>query len=164
MGSTYVWLKAEAEAKLAALKEQGLWGDVRLDISRKTGQKYISLYESLSDPTAEIPNIPQELIERVTIKESIHTGFRTNGVYRCEEAKGAELVAKTEVRVHSEMNANSIERETYQNISVSGPSFEAVKSIYSMFRQGRLLPDENWEAPQVMLLRQTPAEPAAAES
>ncbi|MDP2860186.1 MAG: hypothetical protein Q8N98_00565 [bacterium] len=135
---------------------QGLLGDVKADTSRNAGRKYISIYGDVFDPTTDVPNIPDELIEKVTYKDRIYRGFRTEGVYRHE---GAEMVVKTEVKVHSEMMADTIEREEYQEINVSAPSIEALKAIYTLVRQGKLAPEENWEQDVLDVPRATtPAE------
>ena len=137
----YIWLKNGAEEQLAALKEQGLLGDVRAETHRNSGKKYVTVYEDVFDPTSDV-NIPEELIEKVTLKNRIHRGFRVEGIYRHE---GATLMVRTESRVHSEMMANSIECEEWQEISVAAPNVEKLKTIYTLVRQSKLAPEENWD-------------------
>ena len=154
----YIWLKdgVRREERLAALKEQGLLGDVRVETHRNSGKKYIATYEDAFDPTADVPNIPDELIEKVTLKDRIYRGLRTEGVYRHE---GAVLLVKSRVEVHSEMMADKIEREEWQDISVSAPNAAVLKAIYTLVRQGKLAPEENWEQDVLDVPRvTTPAE------
>lgn len=138
----YIWLKKDSEKRIELLKKEGRLGDVRVETCRSTGEQYIPTYANVFDPTASIPDIPADIVTRVTVKEYIYRGFRTNGIYRNE---GAELMVKTHVQVHSTMMSHSVERETFQEINVSGPTVEAVKAIYSLVRQGELQPAEDWE-------------------
>lgn len=147
----YIWLKVGAEEQLATLKEQGLLGDVRVETNRNTGKKYISVYGDVFDPTEDVPSVPINLIEKVTLRDCIYRGLRTEGIYRHE---GAEMVVKTRVRVHSEMMADTIEREESQEVSISAPSVDVLKMIYTLVRQGKLAPQENWE-------ERTPITPSA---
>lgn len=132
----YLWLKQGAEKQLQVLKEQELVGDLRMEIDRTSGKKYIKTYIELGDPTSEIAEVLSELVERVTVKERIFRGFRVEGVYR---HNGATLTVRTETR--------SLEylQEVWQWVNISSPSVEAAKAIYSLLRQGKLTPDENWE-------------------
>lgn len=139
----FIWLKKGAEENLVALKEQEILWDVKVETDRGTGKRYIHVYEDVFDPATEIPDIPTDLIERVTLKDVIYRGLRTEGVYHC--GVGTVMVVKTEVKIHSEMMADTIEREEFQRISISAPSVEALKSIYTLVRQGKLAPEENWE-------------------
>lgn len=154
--SLYFWFRSdvEAERELASLKEKGRVGDLRVDTDRETGQQYLAVYEDAFDPTATFPNIPSSIVARVTLKDRIYCGFRTEGIYRHE---GAELMVKTHVQVHSEMMADRIEREEWQEVTVSGPNVTAVRNIYTLVRQGNLLPEEDWEAePSVVSAAQLP--------
>ena len=140
MATMYLWLKEDGAEGLEALKEKGLLGwDFRPETHRGTGKKFLGVYEDL-DPILEV--VPEEIVGRVTMKEQIYRNFRSEGVYRHE---GAELTVKTDLRIHSESTATNIEREEYQEISVSGPSVRAAKTIFTLVRQGKLLPEENWE-------------------
>ena len=137
----YIWLKNGVEEQLAALKEQGLLGDVRVETHRNSGKKYVTVYEDVFDPASDV-SFPEELVEKVTLKDRIHRGFRIEGIYRHE---GATLMVKTESRVHSEMMADRIEREEWQEISVVAPNVEKLKAIYTLVRQSKLAPEENWD-------------------
>lgn len=131
----YIWLKEGAEEKLQALKEKGLvGGNLLVQTDRISGEKHITTYATVSDPTINIPECLGELTEKVTAQESIFNGFRADGVYR---HNGATLVATTEISHPS--------NHFYQKVNISGPSVEMVKTIYSLFRQGKLAPEENWE-------------------
>lgn len=137
----YIWLNDGAEEEIEALKEEGRLGDVRVDTAHSSGKKYLSVYGNIFSPTVGVLDVPEELIERVTFQDRIYRGLRTEGVYHHEDAT---LLVKTEVRVHSEMMADRIEREEWQDISVSAPNMEKLRAIYTLVRQGKLSPDENW--------------------
>lgn len=140
----YIWLKKGAEERLATLKEQGVVGEVRIEIHRNSGKKYLSLYEDPFNPTADLPEIPEELIEKVTLQDRIYRGFRFEGIYRHE---GATLLIKTRVNCEKVYTRDSeyAYREEWQDISASAPSAEELKAIYTLVRQGKISPDENWE-------------------
>ncbi len=145
-----IWFKDGIEDQLAVLRaqEESLRDPMQVKTCRISGRNYIDTYMDFLDPTTEVPDrLLAELIKKVTVKDHrICRGFRTDGVYQYE---GAELVATTKERVHSSiMDAyigTKIEREVWQNISVSAPNIEALRAIYSQFRQGKLEPTENWE-------------------
>ncbi len=142
----YFWLKAadeDVDLKIVSLQEQGLLGNVRVEADWQTGKKYISFHGDFPNPVSEIPNFPVELIEKVTFKDRIYCGFRTEGIYRHD---GATLMMRTEVAIHSEIG-HAAEREFWQDISVSAPNVVALAAIYSLVRQGMLAPEENWEQP-----------------
>jgi len=141
----YIWLKDGAEERLR----------VCVETDRSTGKKYIPCHGDPFVFPEYLHNIPADLIERVTFKERIYRGLRTDGIYRHE---GAELVATTEVRVHPEMETGRIQREEWQGIMASAPTIATLKTIYTLFRQGKLQPAENWEA------KQPSAEPKAPTS
>ena len=138
----FIWLKDGAGEKLADLKKQGLLGDVKVETNRDTGKKYVPIYGDVFDPAAAVPIIPTDLIERVTLQDRIHRGLRTEGVYRHD---GAELVLKTDISFNS--GPFDEEDREYQNVNVSAPSVKLLKEIYTLVRQGKLAPEENWEAP-----------------
>jgi len=131
-----IWLKEGVDPQA---EELGRWG-VHVKTHR-TGRNYIEFDYELYDPTAELPIIPDEYVDRVTVHESIHRGFRTDGIYRHE---GAELVARRRAGPFS-MSSGAT---PYQYICIGGPTVGAVMTIYSMFRLGTLLPEEDWEAEQ----------------
>ena len=132
----YLWLKQGAEEQLQAFKEQGLVGDLRVETDHISGKKYILTYTEVSDPTSEIAEALGDLTERVTAKDRIVSGLRAEGVYR---HNGATLTVKTGMHSYE-----GYSREVWQRVNISGPSVETVKAIYSLFRQGKLTPEENW--------------------
>ncbi len=83
-----------------------------------------------------IPGVITTAIERVTGEESIFAGFRSNGLYRAGGATRSVTTCVMEIE------------GTYQHISVSGPTIESVREIYSLVRQGKLAPAEDYEAPE----------------
>ncbi len=135
------WLKDGVEERLAALKEQGLLGDVIVNTCRNSRRKYVNVYEDVFDPAAEIPNIPEELIERVTLKDNIYRGFCVEGVYRHE---GATLLVRNKSEAYRDGMGDYAVREELQRISVSAPNVEKLKVIYTLVRQRKLAPEENW--------------------
>ncbi|OGZ32235.1 MAG: hypothetical protein A3H02_00840 [Candidatus Niyogibacteria bacterium RIFCSPLOWO2_12_FULL_41_13] len=137
-----IWLKNDVEKRLAALKEQGLLGDVEVKTHSNSGKKYLNIYEDVFDPTMDALNIPEELIEKVTLRDRIYRGFRMEGIYRNE---GATLMVKTEGRTRSDMMGNYIEHEEWQDISVAAPNLEKLRIIYTLVRQNKLSPEENWD-------------------
>lgn len=137
----YIWLKDDAEAELDKLKEQGLLENTHVQTKRGTGKKYITIHDDPMDPTSDDVSFLAPLTEKVTFKSTIHRGFRTDGIYRHE---GATLLVRTQIRVHSELMCHNIEREVSQEISILAPSVEKLKAIYTLVRQGKLAPEENW--------------------
>ena len=138
----YIWLKDGAEEELDALREKGRLGEIRVSEHSSSGRKHLAIYEDPFDPTADIPDIPEDLIDRVTLQTRIYRGFRTEGLYHDEDAV---LMVKSHVRVHSELMADKVEREEWQDINISAPNVAALVAIYTKVRQGQLAPDENWE-------------------
>ena len=132
----YLWLKQGAEEQLQFFKEQGLVGDLRVITDDSSGKKYINTYTEVGNPINEIVECLGDLTEKVTSQNRIYRGFRAEGVYR---HNGATLMAKTSGNFHDHL------QESWQWVNISGPSIEAVETIYSLFRQGKLAPEENWE-------------------
>ncbi|MDP2930693.1 MAG: hypothetical protein Q8N56_03770 [bacterium] len=140
----YFWFKKGAEEGIKALRQQGLLGEkLEVKTDGDSGRKYISVYEDPSNPASEIPSIPEELIEKVTIKDyHIYQGFRTEGIYRHE---GAVLMLKIHIEIERDFKGGGMERLEWQDVSISAPSVETLKAIYTMVRQGKLKPEEDWE-------------------
>ena len=127
----YLWLKRDAEKQLRVLEQQGLVGDLRVDTCSNSGKKYIDTNAKVSDPAAEIAEALDDLTEKVTAWDRIVHNFRAEGVYR---HGGATLTAKT--CTHFNNNPPEISQE----VLISGPNVRTVKTIYSLFRQGKLAP------------------------
>ncbi|OGZ35183.1 MAG: hypothetical protein A2V60_02085 [Candidatus Portnoybacteria bacterium RIFCSPHIGHO2_01_FULL_39_19] len=141
----YFWLKKGfAEEKIKDLQKQGLLGEkLKVETDQELGRKHIPLYEDPFNPATDLPEIPEELIEKVTVKDyRIYRGFRTEGIYRHE---GATLMLKTFSEVHGSFMGDHVERDDHQSISISAPSVKALKAIYTIVRQGKLEPEEDWE-------------------
>jgi len=134
----YLWLKDRMEERLEELKKQGRIGNLSLHVDNLSGKKYVFDTVHVGDPTSTIPEALNELVEQVTVRETIHTGFRYDGIYRVDDA----------VLTASHTGDS-------QELRISGPSVESVNTIYSLFRQDKLQPEENWGNAQVI-------EPAAA--
>jgi hypothetical protein len=73
-------------------------------------------------------------IEQVTFKGVICRGLRPDGVY---SHSGCWLTAITKIANRTEI----------QMLSISGPTVNMVNETYTLFRQGVLDPEENWESP-----------------
>lgn len=135
----YIWLKDDAKGKIEKLKEEGALGEfLRLENDSGSNKPYICIYQDIFDPAVEFPDIPEELIKRVSLKEAIHEGFRPEGIYR---DKNAELSVKTNFESSSEMYGGD---RQYQDISAVAPTIEELKEIHTNVRQGKLFPEENW--------------------
>lgn len=124
----FLWLKESAEKKLDP-KE---WC-IR---THRTGAKYVEVSGAVDEFIVGIPSIPQEFIERVTLKDTIYRGSRNEGVYR---HNGATLVVK------SSTYFSAFDQVACQDITVGAPTICALVAIYTLVRQGKLLPEENWE-------------------
>ena len=134
-----IWLKDEAKEAARELKKPPAksgkvfvkeWGiNVRYD--RDVGRWYIDWTEP-----SPFPTVPEDLVEAVTVIETITRNFRPEGIYRWE---GVELIVRNRV---ISPGGRSIH---YQEVHIYGPSVEAVKKVYSLFRQGKLQPTEKWE-------------------
>jgi hypothetical protein len=110
-------------------------------------QNYIDTGLDFLDPATPDPSDDlADIIEEVTVeKYRIDCGFRTDGVYN---HRGAVLVVQTHEQVYGTPSENptQIERMIWQEISIRAMSVQALRSIYSKFRQGSLQPTEDWEA------------------
>lgn len=137
--TTYVWLRSGAEERLAALNDQQVYVGPQIKIDHTSGTKYVVVHEDIfANPTS----VPNELVEKVTVRDVTYRGFRTEGIYR--RGKAVLIVKST----HTSEAGRS---RWYQEISVSAPTMRAAKKIYSLVRQGELLPEENWEADSLSL-------------
>lgn len=123
----FFWLKEGAESKLDA-KELSIK-------THRTGTKYVDVYGGIDEPIVGVPSIPKELIERITLKDSIHRGFRTEGVYR---HNGATLVVK------GSSYWSGLDKIECQDITAGASTISALVAIYTLVRQGKLSPEENW--------------------
>ncbi len=122
-----------------------------MEIDPGTGRFYIEI--GWNDLLSLAPDISGDLVERVTWSETINRGFRTEGLYRHERA---ELVVKTEEE--TDYDGMDKTRTSHQVISVSGPSVDTARKIYSLVRQLKLQPEENWEVKPEK--KEPPKEPA----
>jgi hypothetical protein len=95
-------------------------------------------YLDISFPDSEPPlDVPQDLIECVTLREGEILGYlRRQGVYKRD---GSRLVLET----HQYTKGGY-----FQNMEGSGPTIASLMELYSLVRQGKLWPEEDWEAPQ----------------
>jgi hypothetical protein len=132
----YLWIKQGSEQEATAL-------GFRVEKDDVSGLPYVPLHSfNVCDPT-RAPLSPQlvALVDRVTELDSIHSGFRKDGIYRRD---GCELVAKKHLNVSLSLGDDTEKQE----LSISGPTVEAVDEMYSLFREGKLgEPDVDWEPP-----------------
>lgn len=141
-------------------------GFEELRVCSFSGKKYYDTHMDFLDLTTELPCAAfADLVEKVTIKDHIiHHGFRTDGVYYHQ---GSSLVVETKETVHSgkwdEYGGTKIEREVWQIVSITAPSVEALRAIYSQFRQGVLKPTEDWEANSRAPQANEPTDPRESE-
>jgi len=131
----YIWLREEVDIPKG----------INPEIHQASGKKYVSIKCDLMDVTITLPTIPDSSIERVTAKDVIeqYRGFRQEGIYRY---KGAVLVVKTKSNGQAGMD-----RQEWQEVNVSAPTVVILREIYTLVRQGKLSPDENWEVPASQL-------------
>jgi hypothetical protein len=151
----HFYFKAGSEKKLEKLFPQGegltfaLSTQLKVEKQLSTGQLFAKIYEDPFDPTATIPSIPDDLLERVTVRgvsiDNIRC-FRIEGIY---EFKGAILRCSQYKRVVDSGMSSYDQVLMGQFVDVTAPNLETLREIYNLFRQGKLLPKEDWEVPQV---------------
>lgn len=69
--SLRVWLKKDGDVEVARLMNTGVLANLKINDHHTTGKKYIKLRTNFTDPTVEVPQIPQEIVERVTFKGTV---------------------------------------------------------------------------------------------
>jgi hypothetical protein len=111
-------------------------------VKKGQGSHFVDFVGHAWDPTADIPEIRPECILRVTDREVIADNFRREGVYHYQ---GAVLVAKNgyEIEPGGRRSGSSTVWRT-QFVSVDAPTLGLAKEIFSLFRQGKLQPEEDW--------------------
>lgn len=146
----YIWLNEKAKKQLKkrekewalGKKEFEFLGEIRVETHENSGKKYIDARcDNPIDPTFVFPNIPRELIEKITLKGRIDVSFRAEGIYRHDDA-----VLLLETHSWVERSDDDLVSTTWQDVSVSAPSIEKLKTIYSLVRQGKLQPEDDWVA------------------
>lgn len=129
----YLWLKQGSEGQANAL-------GMRVKHDDMSDLSFIQYYEALDSASAPIRQDLMALVERVTLRDSIHPGLHCDGVYHRD---GCELTARSRLLGSSSLGDPDIEM---QDLSISGPTVEAVEKMYSLFLEGKLgEPDVNWE-------------------
>ena len=126
-----IWLKKGTENDLPGVFKSK---------ADRTGKKYIEIPEHPLDPTAEIPEIPANLVECVTFRHRIDGEFVGEGIYTLED--GSTALVENRARTHSSLE--STECEHWQVLNIKAPSLEAVKQIYQQIREQELAPTSNW--------------------
>ena len=148
-----IWMKDGCEQEISRMKDDGLFenpyleASIALVINPGSVWKYIDLDVDPFNPATELPHLLNHMIRKVTIdKYRIYRGLRTDGVYLFE---GAKLLAETVDVVRGARDGIPFVRglrEVWQNLSIRAIGFDALKAIYSRFRQGLLTPVLDYEA------------------
>ncbi len=83
--------------------------------------------------------IPSDWIERATLIDRLFAQdeFRSSGIYRWRKGVLEIRTSCIEERLKSEICL-------YQTIQASASDISTLESLYSLVRQGKLLPKENW--------------------
>jgi hypothetical protein len=140
----FMWLKPGAEKRVKELMANHVLGDFKIYTQDNTGKKYITVYGNILSPTTEIPNIPDELIDTVTLKEEFENdrGFCAEGLYQLGE-EAELLVTDSHQTISSGYGDEILNR---QDIEARAKTVTAMKEIYSLVRQHKLSPAQNWES------------------
>ena len=116
------------------------------------------------DPTTKVPQIPDKFVEKVTLRDIIHTGLKPDGVYFLSDApeyQDNEAVQNARLLVRT----TTCKHELIQSILASGPTLQAVKDLYHLVRAGYIQPKFNWggppDQPADAAPNSTPTSPAA---
>lgn len=147
-----IWLTAAAAKAVETKEEPKPFTTSKMhDVSRfngfevksdQAGAVYIDFNVDPFDPASYVPNIGHKYIKRVSFLDKYFEGFRTDGIYKL---KGATARVETEERYISAGNLHeSGHEERYQNISISAGSIRTLREIYTLVRQGKLQPTEDW--------------------
>jgi len=92
--SVRIWLQKDGEAEVVRLTQTGVLGNLKVHEHQPTGKKYIKLGVSLTDPTEEVPQIPQAIVERVTFKGLISVrAWMPYGTYHSADTTTYMLVS-----------------------------------------------------------------------
>ncbi|MFH1308438.1 MAG: hypothetical protein ABIH51_00300 [Patescibacteria group bacterium] len=140
----YIWLKKGATKTIEKLVGKEVFGDFRIERDRGSGKSYISSHDDPISPSTQFAEIPEDLIEKVTIQNRrIDKGFRKEGIYHHE---GAILMVINRKYVDSGgIHSQTIKVDTWQEISASAPTIQKLKLAYGKLRKGELNLDENWD-------------------
>ena len=152
------WLKPLPEEVIDVRQESFLGNNKDVDYLNGhqieddgSGSKYIEVRTDPTNPASSVPTtIDRKYVKRVTFVGTYYSGFRTDGVYKF---KGATAHVVTLHRIHKGTNyeGKAIEKEVYQQISISAGSVRTLREIYSAVREGELEPCENWSISQSAL-------------
>ncbi len=121
----FFWFKREVDGFVG----DTLWGkQMKIHAS---GLRCLEIQGDVSDPTLEIPTIPEKFIAKVTSRERILRNFCREGIY---EYEGVTLMVRNDFSHGHHV----------QEIRMHGPSLKSLKAIYTLVRQDKLTPTENW--------------------
>ena len=117
----------------------------------RTGRTYVDFFGNPLDPTNEVPEVPEELVDFVTYRDVIYVGFRTEGLYAKHEGT---LLVRTQRDVHDPIRGSEgvegVEGgapvvHQWQELLVRAPSVEVAIELYKEVRTGSLNPVSDWE-------------------
>lgn len=131
---TRIWLKVEA-TELFQISVGGRRTLRSVPVESEDDRAYINA-GNIINPTTVLPSVDPELIERWTCRDEYRTGFRTDGLYELEAAKG-----------HVEMLGYGESR--FQRVSITAPTADALRELYLKIRTGTLAPYSDWGDTQV---------------
>lgn len=136
--ATIIWCKPEVTQEqlinLGFLVEKGLTKTGQII---QKGEVYgnpttLSIFlRDITDPTDRYPEIPQDIIDKVTMRDRIYSGFVSEGIYEHKTCT---------IKVEYQDTGN----RPNQFICIAGDSIADVKEAHSMLRTGMLDPKQEW--------------------
>ena len=110
-------------------------------IDPQSGRGFVQFNVDPLDPTAPLPELlgTREGVKEVTCRVLVNDNFSQEGIYRNH---GVTLQVKTVVEVHGLGDGSRV--FICQQFNFSGPSIEAIRTVYTNVRQGILKPQEPW--------------------
>jgi len=115
-----------------------------LKVDKATCQTYVEYREDPFDPTFAVQMLEEVFVEQYTMRFIMidnPQAFRIEGIYQHNDAT---LRCK-----HEMVSGSTSGKYMRMNLSIVAPTFELLRKIYFDFREGKLLPNENWETPQI---------------
>ena len=132
----FIWLKKGTYDEAALAK-------VGIKVRDDDGDPVVHTYEeSCLDPTLRLPAVPAEIIDHVTVREIIYTGFVRDGIYR---NGNTQLMAKTEVDTPFSLTDDS--SVSFQRLHGTADSIASIQEIMKLVRAHKLkpAPEDDWK-------------------
>ena len=136
-----IYLKGDLEGEELMDKLKGAGIETTKD-DTKTGRTYVDFFGNPLDPTSEIPEVPEELVDFVTHRDVIYVGFRTDGLY---EDLGGTLLVRTQKDIHNPMHGGEPKVHQWQELLVRAPSVDELIGLYTLVRTGAIDPVSDYE-------------------